>query len=184
MYGQAITETQNYWGLKAPQDLSGPTLAQAGTPRAECTVPYPGSCWRSPRKRLHSLWAEVLHTGAPSPPHHRSAAWCSKGTLVFQFVSTVSCPGTGHHWNEPGSILCTFLSGIYRRWWTSCSPGSAGPAQCQPFLTGGVLHFLDLWQNSVWMIRESGYRWIYLNRKESIKGNRKKEAWLTWVLKI
>ena len=63
-----ITLSQNGWGGR-PRN---PVPAWAG-----CPGPCPGSFWRSPRRRLHSLWAACVRT--PSPTHHRSAIWCSEG---------------------------------------------------------------------------------------------------------
>jgi len=53
-----ITESQNpkmTEGRKGPLGFSGPTSAQAGTPRAGCSRPCPGGFWRSPWRKLHNL---------------------------------------------------------------------------------------------------------------------------------
>ena len=65
--------------------------------------PYPGSCWRSPRRRFYSLLAAC--TGALSPAQHRSAPGVQREPPVLLFRPAASCPGTEHHWNEAGSIL-------------------------------------------------------------------------------
>ena len=41
---------------------------------------------------------------APSPAQHRSAPSVLREHPVFQFVPIASCPGTGHHRREPGSV--------------------------------------------------------------------------------
>lgn len=79
-------------------DPSGPTSAQAGTSRAGFAGPHLGDFWGWTSE---PLWAS--YSSAPSSARLKSAFWCSDGT--FYFPVCASCPGTGHHWNEPGSIL-------------------------------------------------------------------------------
>ena len=52
--------------------------------RPACQAHVSGRSWRSPRRRLPSLWAACA--GALSLAQHRSAAWRSKGTSCAQFV--------------------------------------------------------------------------------------------------
>ena len=54
-FWQAEVTSQNGWGWQGPLGLSGPTSVPVRTSRAGCPVPCPGSFWRSPRRRLHSL---------------------------------------------------------------------------------------------------------------------------------
>jgi len=60
-FWQAEVTSQNGWGWQGPLGLSGPTSVPVRTSRAGCPVPCPGSFWRSPRRRLHSL------SGQPEP---------------------------------------------------------------------------------------------------------------------
>jgi len=61
-------------------------------------------------QNLQYLQAGRLHklSGQPVPVFDLT---CSKHTLmkfpVLQFVPTASCPPTGHHWEEPGSVPFT-----------------------------------------------------------------------------
>jgi len=107
-----------------------PTPASAGTPRAG---PWPGGFWKFPVRRPHRLWATCA-----------SAAWCSEGAPVPQFVPIFSGPGTGHYWKEPGSILFSLFLQIYtlmRPPWASFLPDWAELSQ--PLLTGEVFQALQ-----------------------------------------
>lgn len=94
------------WCLQGLQYVSDPSTAQARTPKTGC----PGTClagfWRSPRKRLHSLSEQTVPGLC-----HCTALKCFllvRKNLLFQFVTTASYCGTGHHWKESGSALfCT-----------------------------------------------------------------------------
>jgi len=57
-----------------------------------CPGPHPGSFWRSPRRRSHSLWAACA--SALPPAQHNSAAWCSERAAR---VSLFAC---GLLWNQ------------------------------------------------------------------------------------
>lgn len=51
-------ELEKSWGHKGPLSPSGPNHVQAGTTRAACTGPCPGSFWRSPeRETPEPCWA-------------------------------------------------------------------------------------------------------------------------------
>lgn len=98
-----FTESENGWGGKGPQGLPAPTPAQARTTKAGCPEPCPNSFGRSPRRRPHSLSVQavpVLHHA-----QHRRASCVQAESPVLQFVPIASCPGTGHHWQESGSVL-------------------------------------------------------------------------------
>lgn len=55
---------------------SGPAPTQVAIPRAGCPGPHPSTCWRSPRRRFHILWA--ANAGALSLAQHGSISWCSE----------------------------------------------------------------------------------------------------------
>jgi len=95
----STTKSQEWarWeGWSAP----GPSPAQGGTHKADCFGPCPGSFWRSPRGRLHSISGQYVpvlchpHSMKVFPDFQREPS-------VFQFVLITSCPGTGHHWKAP-----------------------------------------------------------------------------------
>ena len=104
VFSKQSTELQNGWGWNGPLGPSPPINAPAGTLSAGCSEPCPGGFWRSPWRRLHSLYGKpvpVLHylhstdvlTGVQREPP------------ILPCVLITSCPGTGHHWQEPASIL-------------------------------------------------------------------------------
>ena len=74
----------------------GPTPAPAEPPSPGCPGPSPGSFWRSPRRRPHSLSGQPVpglchqHSTEVLPGAQREPPGC-------QFVPSASCPGTGHH---------------------------------------------------------------------------------------
>jgi len=84
-----------------PLDPSAPAPAPAGTPRAGCPGPRPGSSGRSPRRRPHSLWAAC----ASAPSLHST-----EGLLVFR-----------------GNLLCSSLC----PWSLLLAPGITGRAWLQ-----------------------------------------------------
>ena len=102
---------QKSWGRKGPLcvicsssllkqgHLVHSTMIDDIVPQAQSPVPHPGGFLRSPRRKLHS------HSGQPLMLlHHLHSKEVPSNVLieplVFQFV-----PGTGCHWQEPGSIL-------------------------------------------------------------------------------
>lgn len=95
-----ITASQCDWGLKAPLGPCSPTPAQAGTCRGGWPGLCPGDFGRSPRRRLHSLWATC--SCAPLPAQYRSAAWFSEGTCCAPVCAY--CLLSSHQ-KEPASIL-------------------------------------------------------------------------------
>lgn len=64
----------------------------------------------------HPLWATC--TSAPSLAQHRTVFWHLEEPPILLSVPIASCPGTGHHWQEPDSILFApslqVLTGIYQ----------------------------------------------------------------------
>lgn len=87
---------QNHRMTEVWRDLwrsPGLTPAPAGTPRARCSGPGPGSLWKSPRRGLYSLWTACA--SALSYSQHRSATWYSKGISCFPICTCclLSC-----HW--------------------------------------------------------------------------------------
>ena len=56
--------------------------------QSRCSEPHPGSFWRSPRRRLHSLWAACA--SALSPTQYRSVSWCSVFLVKHEETSCVS----------------------------------------------------------------------------------------------
>jgi len=71
--------------LQGPLGPSAPAPAPAGTPRAGCPGPRPGSSGRSPRRRPHSLWAAC----ASAPSLHST-----EGLLAFRgnLLCSSLCP--------------------------------------------------------------------------------------------
>ena len=63
--------------------------ALPGPPGVECPAPRLGCFWTSPRRRAHGLWVPVPGFVTCT------AAWCSGGLLVLQFVPTASLLALG-----------------------------------------------------------------------------------------
>lgn len=123
------TWPENRWLAEAGKS-SGSLWSHAAPPeppRAGCPAPHPGSSCTSPRTRAHGFW--VLVPGCITC----KAARCSGEPPVLQFVPTVS-PGTGHHWQQPGSVLSSSHSPFRCLWtlmrclWASSSPDGTVPA--------------------------------------------------------
>lgn len=72
--------------------------------QSRCPGLHPGGFWRSLWRKFHNLPQQ------PMPVFHHL---CNTQVLpdnwieppVFWFVLPTSCPGTGHHWKEPGSVF-------------------------------------------------------------------------------
>ncbi|XP_075348252.1 uncharacterized protein LOC142405169 isoform X2 [Mycteria americana] len=74
---------------------SGPSPAQAGSPRAGCPGPCPDGFWTPPGMETPPpLWAAWASTRSPS---QRKSFPMFKWNFTFPFVPTPSRPGTGHH---------------------------------------------------------------------------------------
>ena len=84
-----LTETsQSIW--------SNPCLSR--TPRAGCPGPTQAAL-QGPTTSLGSLCQSSI------PAEHWHASWCSGGTSCVPLWAQCLLPGTGHHWQEPGSVL-------------------------------------------------------------------------------
>lgn len=119
---------QNHRMTEVWRDLwrsPGLTPAPAGTPRARCSGPGPGSLWRSPRRGLYSLWTACA--SALSYSQHRSATWYSKGISCFPICTCclLSC-----HWKMASGALVLplfqppfrYLYELMRSPWACSSP--------------------------------------------------------------
>lgn len=93
-----ITESQNGWGWQRPLSLSGPTPAWAGHPEQDAQAPPRQLC-----KAPQHLWAVCAR--APYLQSTDMLSWCSGGTSCVPLWAQCLLPGTGHHWQEPGSVL-------------------------------------------------------------------------------
>ena len=89
-----ITESHQSGGRMGPLCPSGPSPAPAGTPRAECPGPYPGSFGRSPRRKYTASGKPVpvlrhLHSAAVllvvRNNHIKNVSWTSfqQGGLIW-----------------------------------------------------------------------------------------------------
>lgn len=81
--------------------------------------------WILPSRRLHYLSGQSL-TALCHLPSTEMLSDVQRNPSVFQFVSTVSCPGisaTEHGWEKPGSVhFAPYPSGIYTHWWKPAEP--------------------------------------------------------------
>jgi len=95
-----IHRMPEWLGLEGSFGPPAPVPAPVGPPRAGCPQTRTGGCWRSQGKDPQPLGSlchcSVTHTV-------QECFWCSDGVPGCQFVPIASCPGTGHHWQEPGS---------------------------------------------------------------------------------
>lgn len=88
----------NWLRLAEASGCSGPNPALAGTFTTKCPGPCSGSFWRSPRRKLPSLWAMLYY-----PDSTEVLPGAQREPPAFQFVLTSSYAGTEHHRKELGS---------------------------------------------------------------------------------
>lgn len=84
------------------------TLLRQGWPRVGSLGPHSGGFWRSPKKRPYAPLPMLHHS-------HSSEVLPSvqREPSVLQFVPVSSDHGTGHHWEEPGSVFSVPSSQVF-----------------------------------------------------------------------
>jgi len=77
-----------------------PAPAPAAPLRAGCPGPWPGSFWRAPGRRPHSLWAACASAPSPAPGVQREPPG-------LQFTACYA--DTGCHWKGPVQLPELYL---------------------------------------------------------------------------
>ena len=129
-----------------PLEDTWSNLAQSGTPGAGYPGLRHGGCWRSPKRRVCKFWWQPV----PALSHCYSTEELPDAQtepLLFHFVPTASCPGTGRH-KKPGSVFSAPFPQVFMNI-DEIPPQppflqAEQPQLSQPFFIGMLTHTLNI----------------------------------------